>query len=355
MRAIAAFFILIAPFVAMPALAAPATRGEPGLPATASGIVLDASTNRTLGAVFVQQEGGLASAFTGPEGAFSLSLDRSARALLTFTSNGYAPKTVAVGTGKDLRVALVPLSIVVPGAAPVAPVRNAVDDTPIAPLDSHVSFGYRVRNETQSNDTSSVSGWANNDFQLGLRYRWSHFLLEGEGSHVQAPVDVASLPRELNPAFTTSTYEAGARLSYVRPLRNGIEGALGLGYRYKNTVPNNHQVPFIGNGADFEQTRHALGAIATVGWNSILSPWGVEGTLGAYPVIYATAKDPGTPFGNQFGIEAGLGVSYEIVHGLRLGLDYQYEAWHGNGDDNVHLIAARFIYTPVGIFKGTER
>jgi hypothetical protein len=355
MRAIVALTLFLAPLFAAPALAAPATGATVKMPVSAQGVVLDANTGRPMGGVFVQQEGGLASAFTAAEGAFSITLDATAQPQLNFQCNGYSPKTVQVGNGKGLKVALSPLTIVTPGQVSSAPIQSSIESANIAPFDSRVAFGYRVRNETQSSDTSSVSGWANNDFQLGLRYRWDRYMLEGEGAHVQVPVDVTSLPRELNPAFTASTYEAAARMSFVMPLRNGWDTALGLGYRYKNTVPNNHQVPYIGNGADFEQTRHALGAIATAGWNSRTSPWGLEGSLAAYPLIYASAKEPGTPFGNQFGLEASAGLSYEIVRGLRLGLDYKFEGWHGNGDDTVHLLAARFFYTPVGLFKGNER
>ena len=69
----------------------------------------------------------------------------------------------------------------------------------------------------------------------------------------------------------------------------------------------------------------------------------------------AVAKAPGSPFANQNGLEAHAELTYEIVHGLRLGVDYQYEGWHGNGDDTVHLVTAQFHYTPVGMFKGSER
>lgn len=120
-------------------------------------------------------------------------------------------------------------------------------------------------------------------------------------------------------------------------------------------MPNNFTVPYVGNGADFEQTRNAFGLSATLAWTSPRTPWGFEASVQGYPVIYAWAKAPGVPYANQYGVEANAGISYEIVHGLRLGVDYKYENWQGNGSDITQLASAQLHYTPVGVFKGSER
>lgn len=352
MRAIAALSTLPALLFAVPAIAAPAT------PTEARGVVTDASTGRPLGAVFVQQEGGLASAFSGAEGNFTLNLDRSAQMRLTITANGYEPKTIDVGSGRDLKVALKPLSLVATPSAPTAAetINNEVENLPTLPLDSHVGLAYRVRYESQTSNNATLAGFANNDYRIDLRYRWKRLLLEANGAHFQAPVDVTGLPRDLNPAYSPSTYEGNARLGYIVPLKGGWESAFGAAYRYKNTVPNNHDVPYVGNGVDFEQTRHAFGLSATASWLAPKSPWGVEGSLAAFPLVYGIAKDPGTPFANQFGIEGDANVTYEITRGLRFGVGYRYEGWNGNGgNDTVHLLSAQFFYVPVGIFKGSEK
>lgn len=356
MRAFAALLLTTAPLVSVPLLTSLPVLAAPAMPAMASGIVTDAQTGRPLGGVFVQQEGGLSSTFTGAEGTFALTLDPTAQARITFTSNGYDAVTLEVGKGSGLRVTMRPLTTLVPpSAAPLQALLPDVDNVPILPLDSRVAFAYRARYESQTSNNATLAGGANNDYRLAARYRWTHWLFEADGAHHQVPVDVSGLSRDLNPAFDPSTWEAGARVGYILPLIGGWESAWGVAYRFKNTVPNNHDVPYIGNGADFEQTRHGFGVSGTLGWTSPRSPWGFEGSVAAFPAVYAWAKDPGQPFGNQFGVEANAGVSYEIVHGLRLGLDYRYENWQGNGSDTSHILAAQVFYTPVGIFKGSDK
>jgi hypothetical protein len=319
--------------------------------ASADGTVLDARSGRPVAAVFVQQEGGLASAFTGPEGGFKLTLDNPKDAKLTFTATGYERQTLPAGHA--MRVKLMPLDALTPETAPTLKPEydpNAPIQAPPA-LASAVQLSYRVRFETASFNNASIAGGGNNDYRLGLRYRWSPWLLEADGAHVQIPVDVAGLPREQNPAMNPSTYEAGARAAYVWPM-GAWESALGLGYRYRNTVPNNKDVPYTGTDLDFEQTRHALGLVGLVGWRPAAGPWSAEAGLQAYPLVYAWAKDPGQPYAGSFGAEGYAGVAYEIVNGLRLGLTYRLEYWRGSGQDTAHLLGLQLQYTPSGMMRG---
>ncbi|MDB5098433.1 MAG: hypothetical protein JWM80_2854 [Cyanobacteria bacterium RYN_339] len=314
------------------------------------GTVTDARSGRPLAAVFVQQEGGLASTFSNAEGAFTLTLD-GADKRITFTASGYVRLTVPAGKG--LKVKLVPLDAVTPGSAPTLKPEydpNAPTQSPPA-LASAVRLAYRLRYETATAGNATVAGAGNNDYRIGLRYRWSPWLVEADGAHVQIPVDVAGLPREQNPAMSPSTYEAAARAAYVWPL-GAWEPALGLGYRYRNTVPNNKDVPFTGSDLDFEQTHHALGVVGMLGWRPASGPWSAELGLQAYPLVYAWAKEPGLPYAGQFGAEGYAGVAYEIVNGLRLGLDYRLEVWRGSGQDVSHILGLQFQYTPSGMMKG---
>jgi hypothetical protein len=318
---------------------------------SADGTVVDANTGHPVAAVFVQQEGGLASAFTSAEGGFKLTLDGPSGAKLTFTATGYERQTLPAGKG--MRVKLVPLAALTPEKAPT--LKPEYDpNAPVGPvpaLASAVQLAYRLRYETASAGSASIAGGGNNDYRIGLRYRWSPWLLEADGAHFQVPVDVAGLPREQNPALNPSTYEAGARLGYVWPMGN-LEPAVGLAYRYRNTVPNNKDIPYTGTDLDFEQTRHALGLSGILGWRPATGPWSAEAGAQVYPLVYAWAKDPGQPFAGSFGAEGYAGVAYEIVNGLRLGLNYRVEYWKGSGQDLSHILALQFQYTPSGMMKG---
>jgi hypothetical protein len=272
---------------------------------------------------------------------------------LAFTASGYERLTVPAA--RSLKVKLVPLDAVTPDRAPALKPEydpNAPTQTPPA-LASAVRFAYRARYETASAGNASIAGGGNNDYRIGLRYRWSPWLLAADGAHVQIPVEVAGVPRGQNPAMSPSTYEAGVRAAYVWPLRGPWEAAAGLGYRYRNITPNNKDVPYTGSDLDFEQTRHALGLVGILGWRPATSPWSLELGAQAYPLAYAWAKDPGQPYAGQFGAEGYAGVAYEIVNGLRLGLDYRVEYWKGSGQDVSHILGLQFQYTPSGMMKGS--
>jgi hypothetical protein len=138
------------------------------------------------------------------------------------------------------------------------------------------------------------------------------------------------------------------------PLSSDLESAVGLGYRWSNTVPNNNNIRYTGSGIDFEQTRQALGAVGTVAYRPGRGPWHFEGSLGLYPLVFGSAKDPGTPFASSFLTDARAIVGYEVVRGLRLGVGYQFDDWRGNGADSAHLFSLNAQYTPGGLPKGND-
>lgn len=324
------------------------------LPSTATGLVVEAGTGAPVPGAYVQQEGGITSAFTGADGAFRVLLEPQGQPRLVITRVGFETAAVPVGTGTGLRVALKPIAGFVPPSEARGDAR-ATSPAERAPLNTGVLFAYRLRQQSLAAGTGGVTGLVNNDFRIGARVRWFPWLVEAEGAHYQFPVDVPGLGRDENPAFSPSTWQAGARLGRLWSFGPGLEGALGLGYRYTNTVPNNRDIPYTGSPIDHEQTRHAVGATGTVGWRPGGGPWQVEGHLGLHPLVSAWARSPGAPYGGSFLTDARAGVGYEAMRGLRVGLGYQLEDWRGGpGADSSHILSVNMQYTPGGIPQGAE-
>lgn len=333
----------------MPAIVAsppPAIVVQAPLPSTVSGVVVDAGTGAPVGGALVQQSGSVTSTFTSAEGRFRLLLDTRGGSALTVTAVGYEAATVPVG--KEIKVSLQPVAGFMPVApiAPAAPLGASPADK--APFNTGLSFGYRLRQQTLAEGGASVSGFANNDFKLGLRFRWMPWLLEAEGMHWETPIDVTGLPREENPAFMPSVWALGARAGRLYRFSEEIEGAAMFGYRYQSTVPNNNDIPYTGSAIDFEQTRHAFGPVGAVAWRPGRGPWHFEGSLGLYPLVLATAKAPGTTYGGSFFTDLRAIAGYEIVPGMRLGAGYALQDWRGNGSETAHLLQALIHYTPGG-------
>jgi hypothetical protein len=143
-------------------------------------------------------------------------------------------------------------------------------------------------------------------------------------------------------------------VNYILPLKSDLETAVGLGYRWSNTVPNNSDIRYTGSGIDFEQTRHALGAVGTVAYRPGRGPWHFEGSLGLYPLVFGTSKAPGTPFASSFLSDLRGVVGYEITPGLRLGVGGQWDQWAGNGSIGAQMLSLQIHYTPGGLPKGNE-
>lgn len=325
-------------------------------PTVATGVVLDAQTGRPIAGALVQQEGSVTSAFTNQKGQFRLLLDASGGTNLTVSNVGYDGATVPIGNGRALRVTLNPVGAFMPTMPLPALLPSAETAVSSAPLNSGIRFGYRVRQSGITQAGAGISGFANNDFGLGLRFRWHPWLLEAEGAHNQFPVDVSGLGTDQNPAFTPSTWQAGARVGPFYSFSNTLEGALQLGYQYKNVVPNNSDVRYTGSSIDYEQTRHALGLVGTLAWKPHQGPWHLEASLGLYPLVYAWAKDNQPAIGGNFLTDARAEVAYELVPGLRLGLGYQLENWRGTlGSDDSNILALNLFYTPGGLPKEAEQ
>lgn len=346
---------ILATATALSALVAQAP-APANLPVVATGMVRSADGQPVAGAL-VQQEGSVTSAFTNASGGFRLLLDKTGGRTLTVSAVGYEAETVPIDAGKDLAVTLRPITGFLPATPDQAfvPVGTATR-AETAPLNSGLQFAYRVRSSSLAAGNASLGGIANNDFRLGARFRWRPWLLEAEGGHFQYPVDVAGLGRDENPAFSPSVWQAGARIGMIFPLRDDVESALAVGYRWNSTVPNNNDIPFTGSPLDFEQNRHALGGVGTLGWRPNRGPWHFEAQAGLYPVVLASAEAPGVPYGSSFMTDIRTTVGYEIVRGMRIGAGYQLEDWRGGaGTENAHLLTINMHYTPGGVPAGDEK
>lgn len=340
------------------AAAALVAQAPAALPTVAQGTVTHAQTGEPIAGALVQQEGSVTSAFSNGAGAFRLLLERTGGRHMTISAVGFESRTLPIGTGKNLAVALTPISGFVPPTPDLvlAPASGAPSRAETAPLNSGVSFAYRLRSSSLSAGGASMGGFANNDFRLGARFRLRPWLFEAEGAHFQYPVDVAGLGREENPAFSPSVWQLGARVGYLFPLGEDLETALALGYRYNNTAPNNSEIPFTGSPLDFELTRHAAGLVGTAAWRPNRGPWHFEGQAGLYPLVFAWSDAPGVPYGASFLTDLRATAGYEVVRGLRMGLGYQLEDWRGGaGAESAHLLSVNLHYTPGGVPTGGEQ
>lgn len=329
------------------------------VPTLATGVVLDAQTNEPIAGALVQQAGSVSSAFTQQDGGFRLLLEKAGGSELTVSMVGYDAATVPVADGRGLRVRLKAQQGFIPAGPVLAPVAIGQSAAETAPLNSGVIFAYRLRQTSQTAPTPSgasatISGLANNDFKLGARFRLKPWLFEAEGAHFETPTDVAGLRNEDNPAFSPSTYQAGARVGYLVAFTPDLEAALSGAYRWTNTVPNNAKVRYTGSDLDFEQTRHAVGGTVTAAWRPGRGRFHLEGALGLYPLVFASSETGGQPYAQNFLSEARVIAGYEVMPGLRAGLGYGFERWQGAGADQSSLYSLQLHYTPGGVPKGNE-
>jgi hypothetical protein len=344
---------IAAALIAQATVQAPAPQTA-AIPTVANGVVVDAATGQPLAGMLVQQGGSVTSVFTKPDGTFRVLLDKTGQASLTVSGVGYEGRTMPVGDGRDLRFELSAVSGFLPSepVAALQPIGSSPAD--LAPLNTGINFAYRLRRQAVETGGANYAGLANNDYRIALRYRLKPWLIEAEGAHWQTPVELAGLPREQNPAFSPSTWTAGARAGAIFPFGTDLEAAAALGYRWQNTAPNNADIRFTGTDIDVEQTRHALGGVGTLAWRPGRGKWHAEGSLGLYPLVFGFAKAPGAPFAASFLTDARAVVGYEIIPGFRLGIGGQVEHWAGTGSDSSQILSVQVHYTPGGLPRGNE-
>lgn len=339
---------LLPPQVAVVAVDAATT-----LPRRVGGRVSDGKTHRPIAGVLVTQPGEVASAFTDKNGRYTIYLDPEGESVLVFSAAGYETRRLALQASTTLNTTLAPVSAFVPAAPFIKPVA-AFSPSDLAPLNSGVSFSYRFFHQSLGEATTQISGNVTNDFRLGARFRYRPWLFDAEAGHYQSHIDLPQLSPTENPAFRPSTWMAGVRFGYFWTLDPNLEAALMAGYRYRNVVPNNNNIPYTGTDLDFTQSAHAFGPVGDVAWK----PWGgnifLDGQLGLYPLVIASASAPGQPFAGSALLDAQLQAGYQVMPGLRAYAGYEYEGWFGNGNDQSHIFAVGVKYTPAGLPRGNE-
>lgn len=323
------------------------------------GWVRDAATGAPISGALVQQQGGVASTFSGRDGRFRLTLEAALGRQVTFSAVGYDDQSHLLEAGRPAIVQLRVAAGFIPAAPPsqVGPVGQSPAE--VAPLHSQVSFGYRLRQNDwmapgAGGTSASVSGLSNNDFRLGMRLRLRPYLIEAEGMHTEMPVEVPGLRREDNPAFKASSWGAALRGGFLFPFHPDLEGSLLGAYRWSNTVPNNNDVRYTGSPIDFEQSRHALGAQANLAWRPGRGRFQAELGAGYYPFLLATTGLNGSPYAERSLTELRTLAGYEVVGGLRLGLSYHYDRYDGTGRDAAHMVGLVATYTPGGVPRVNE-
>lgn len=316
---------LAAVFLAAPALASTAVAGR----------VVDAATGRPVPQVFVRVQGGLASAFSGPDGRFTLPADAGGN--LVLSASGYQLRVV---TRAELArpvalTALTPFSAQAPrdGARPV-PTPN-----PHA-LTGHLGLDYGVSSVLQrGSNGAQLSGVSTNALRLVGEAHAGRLFAGGELGHARTPIDVGGLSKQENPAYSPESWTFEGRVGYRFPL--GRLGAVpALAYRLLRYDPMNGQVPYSNTPLDFKQTTQSLGLALDL--HDPL-PLGFEATakLRLYPLSLGSA-DPGDPV-----LQPRLGTSGELVITHAFGrlspaLGYRYERWQSDGlDSQTQLLFAR--------------
>ena len=71
--------------------------------------------------------------------------------------------------------------------------------------------------------------------------------------------------------------------------------------------------------------------------------------------MFATAEDGQQPLAGSFALDGRVGAWYELVGGLRAGVQYQYEAWRGLGADVSSVWSFQLHYVPGGLPTGDGR
>jgi len=284
---------------------------------------------------------GAATAIAGPDGRFRIMVEAIAPRTLAISAPAHEREVLRVPGQGPVKVILAPLE----GFAPRPEVEAvAPQGQAFPPLRPGLELAYRFRRATATAGASTLAGLANNDVRLGYRWRGGPWLAEGEGAHWQTPVNVPTLARAANPAFSPSTWQAGLLAGRSWMLAEDLELAAAGAYRFQVTTPNNADVPYTGGPLDYEQTRHAVGPVALAAWQR--GAFRLEGRLGWLPLVWATAKAPGTVFGAEGALDARLAAYWRLIPGLAIGAGYGYEAWRGNGSEDAQVFGLTLQYVP---------
>lgn len=314
---------------AAPAIAAPAE-------APVSGRVQGAD-GRPLSSVFVQQQGAVNSAITDEKGAYALKLDPKGRQVLVFTAVGFVGQEVAADRAQTVTLRPVPTYRPAFTKAPVQQV--AVGD---AIFDTQVGLGYGLRNQQLNTGTYRVDGLAVNGLVADARYRVGDGVLGLSGYRVKAPVHLAGLTSQPNPAPSVDHSEWNLIAGYTLRAA-GLEWLPQLVYTNSFVTPA-YATPWTGTPQDFAQSRHALavgleagkrfGALEVIG-------------RGKLPVLRSTTSAAPYDLGDVKWGDVGILLGYTLTPGLRLDLTATQQ-WAGatNTYESSQIVGVGLSYHP---------
>lgn len=303
--------------LSVPAYAAPA---EPSV----SGKVLNAQ-GMPLANVFVQQQGGIASAISDERGSFTLKLDPNGRMALVYSAVGYV--TAEVPAGQAGTVILQPVPSYRPAFVMVQSVATPVETRL---FDTGLSLSYGVRQQQTTYSNRNVEGWANNEIQGEARYRVGDVALGLKGFRNKVPVTISGLATQPASLPTVETSQVNASLGYAFTAF-AHEIMPQLVYSNYFVAPSNAGTPWTGTPLDYTQTRQALGVALDVGHR--MGPWDLIGNGVWLPYTISLTGAPYT-LENVGWNELGLTIGYNAAPGLRLDLSYrrQFAAGTSYGD-----------------------
>ncbi len=327
--------------VGLPALAAPAAQSRPvsSQEQTRFEGRATAPDGAPVAGVLVQQLGGIASAITDDQGRFVLRLEPGARSALTFSAVGYLPREVPLN--QAMSVSLRPVPIYRPGFKPLV---SEAEQRPDRFYDTQLGVMYRTRYQSVTGRSRLVEGWANNDLAGYARVRAEPLVLGLEGFRFKAPVTIGPLTAQPAPQPAVETTQWSAWLGYPFEVAE-FELLPQIGYTTSYWVPNNLGTPWTGTPLDYNQTRQGVGIGIEAG--RAFGCLDLTGRIAVIPALGTVLSGAPYSVGDLRSAELGLGAGYQVVPGLRLGVNAARQWDSGTDlDEWANIFGVSVTYLP---------
>lgn len=305
------------------------------LAAPVAGQILD-EQGRPVPGAYVRSQNGSYSAFTDGQGRFRLN-DGSGPFLVE------APGFRTVVIDQPEHVVLQRLTTFVPTPEIQAKAPELSSALSLFPTGIAARYGLERRDENASGAT--ISGLANNVFGAVVRFKQGAWLVEADVSHLETPVNLATLPDRQNPAFRPDIWSLGVHGGWAAWQTPSWVVIPEVAFKALWSDPKNNGTPFTGTPLDVSQGRYGLGARLAGGWRwaEVLD---VTAAAGLYPLVM-TGASKGTPLPVSGGWELGGSVGRELFPGLTFALGYRHEGWWGNAyGDSQHHVFLEARYAP---------
>lgn len=298
-----------------------------------------APDGKPLAGVLVHQPGGVASALTDEQGLFSLRLDPAAQPRLSFSAVGYlACEVPLAGAGV---VTLQPVPVYRPGFRPLAP-EPGPTERPF--FDTQLGLQYRARYQSVTGRSHRVEGWAGNDLAGVARLRAAPVVLGLEGFRFKAPLTLAPLAAQVSPQPTVENTQWAAWLGYPFSFQ-GLEWLPQAGYVTSYWVPGNQGTPWTGTPLDFGQTRQ--GAALALEAGRAVGALDLSARVTYIPALGTVLSGAPYSVGDLRSAEVAIGAGYEVLPGLRLGLNVARQWANGADlDEWANVFGLSAIYLP---------